>query len=201
MGERFLKFHSGGYYHVFNRGANREEIFRTSENYFYLIELVERFVVNGIQMIVYCLMPNHFHFLLRQTADYSVSQFIQAVFNIYSKAFNKAHHRKGTVFEGSFRAIEIYDQNHLLHLCRYIHRNPLEAGLAADLNDWPYSNYTEWANFTLPRTSEVRGSVPAMSGLDFFREHFSNAEEYRKFVADYHSPKKLENGFEELLLD
>ena len=89
-------------------------------------------------------MPNHYHFLLRQTGDYSVSEFMQSIFNAYTKAFNKMYKRTGTLFEGPFKAIEVLKEDHLLHLCRYIHRNPLEAGLVKNISDWPYSNYTEW---------------------------------------------------------
>jgi len=188
MGERILKFHPGGYYHVFNRGANRQEIFRSMENYLYLIDIARRFAEKGIQIIVYCLMPNHYHFLLRQENNYSISRFIQEVFNIYSKTFNRMYHRKGTLFEGPFRAKEVLEEKHLLHLCRYIHRNPLESGFVTDLKDWPYSNYIEWINGKLPRTLEVRGS-------------FNDPEEYRKFVFEYDPIKEKEKGLQNLLLD
>lgn len=129
MPARLVKFEAGGYYHVYNRGANRNDIFLSKANYHFLIGLMSRRIMNEISVIAFCLMPNHYHFLLRQNGKYLVSQFIQSVFNVYTKAFNRWHGRTGTLFEGPFKAIKIFHENHLIHLCRYIHRNPLDAGL------------------------------------------------------------------------
>ena len=96
---------------------------------------------NQLAMIAYCLMPNHYYFLLRQDGLIPISAFIQAVFNSYTKAFNLAFARTGTLFEGPFRAIAVEEYEYLLHLCRFIHRNPLEAGLVNHPAEWQYSNY------------------------------------------------------------
>jgi putative transposase len=182
MAARKVEFHEGGFYHVYNRGANKQNIFHRSSNYNYLISIIKRLMSKGIQVIAYCLMPNHFHFLLRQEAEYSVSQFVQSVFNIYSKAFNRMYDRSGTLFEGPFHAIEVFEKGYLIHLCRYIHRNPLEAGLVDDLMNWPYSNYLEWIN--------KRGNQ--LVDRHFIAEYFLNTAEYGKFVLDYQSLKRIE---------
>lgn len=77
---------------------------------------------------------------MRQDGNVAISNFMQDIFNSYSKAFNKMYNRTGTLFEGPFKSIHIDKDNYLIHLCRYIHRNPLEAKLVADLEKWSFSN-------------------------------------------------------------
>jgi putative transposase len=191
LAARKVVFHEGGYYHVYNRSANKQDIFLRSSNYHYLIGVIKRFVSKGIQVIACCLMPNHYHFLLRQEAEYSVSQLIQSVFNIYSKAFNRMYDRSGTLFGSPFHAIEVLHEGYLIHLCRYIHRNPLEADLVDDIRHWPYSNYLEWINKRNNRLVD----------RNFIDANFSNPTEYEKFVLDYQSPNKIEMDFQKYLIE
>ena len=145
MSKREVVFLSGQYYHVYNRGANKEPIFRDEQNYLFLLKRIKKYAAQyQIAIIAYCLMPNHYHFLLRQDGEATVSDFMQAVFNSYTKAFNKMYARTGTLFEERFRAIAVQKYEYLLHLCRYIHRNPLNAGLVKHPAEWPFSNYLEW---------------------------------------------------------
>jgi len=76
-------------------------------------------------IIAYCLMPNHYHWLIRQESELSVQLLPQRVFNGYSKNFNKRYQRSGTLFEGPFKANLVDNDEYLQHLCRYIHANPL----------------------------------------------------------------------------
>ncbi len=132
MARREIAFLPGMYYHIYNRGAGRSLIFRAEENYRFLLRRVrENTTTYDISTIAYCLMPNHYHFAFRQDGDRPISALMQAVFNSYSKAYNKAYHRSGTLFEGPFQAVAIEKFEYLLHLCRYIHRNPLDAGLVS----------------------------------------------------------------------
>ena len=176
MPQRKVVFHEGGYYHIFNRGANRQKIFCSDENYRYLVRTMNRIKPEGISVLAFCLMPNHYHFLVRQEAEEPVHVFIQGLFNVYSKAFNKMFRRTGTLFEGRFRAVEITENRHLLHLCRYIHGNPVQAGLVHCAEDWPFSDYRDWV-LKMQGTSRVPGN--------FLTENFQTPEEYRKFVEDW----------------
>ncbi len=89
-----------------------------------------------------------------------------------------------TLFEGRFRAKAIRTSNHLLHLCRYIHGNPVKDGLVAEPGDWPYSNYLEWI-----------GERPtALVDRGFIQEQFSNCDEYKKFLLDYLKTRCLPNN-------
>jgi putative transposase len=105
----------------------------------------------------------------------------QRVFNSYTKAYNKRYGRTGTLFEGPYKVIRIARPAHLLHLCRYIHANPVKDGLVAEVEQWPHSNYLEWVGLRLG----------TLFDRAFVREHFPSPESYAAFVQDYLREKKL----------
>ena len=145
MPRRVNNFMAGHYYHIYNRGAGRELIFFNPANYIYCLKLVKKYYRHySISVITYCLMPNHYHFLLRQDGDIPLSKFVGVLFNAYVQAVNRQRGRTGTLFEDRFKHIRIDKETYLLQLCRYIHANPVNAGLAANPDEWPYSNYREW---------------------------------------------------------
>ncbi len=181
MARRNVPFLPNQYYHVYNRGAHRIDIFRNDPDYTFLLKLVKKQAEKcGISIIAYCLMHNHYHFLLRQNSDIQISKFMQAVFNVYSKAFNSKYQLSGTLFEGPFRVIHVDRTEYLLHLCRYIHRNPLDAGIVVVPEQWHYSNYLEF----------IEKREGTLVDREFVKENFSSPEEYREFVMDYIPPEK-----------
>lgn len=183
MARRNVPFLPGYYYHIYNRGAHRLEIFRTDADYLFLLKLLRKQSLKyNISILAYCLMSNHYHFLLRQNGDLPVSDFMQAVFNVYSKAFNTKHKHSGTLFEGPFKAIWVDKPEYLFHLCRYIHRNPMDAGLVPDPADWQYSNYLEF----------VGKRAGVLVDREFVHENFGVAADYETFVMDYAPPEKTE---------
>jgi len=146
----------------------------------------------GISVIAYCLMPNHYHFLLRQDSTEAVGLLPRRVFNSYTKAFNKRYERSGTLFEGRYQAIHVDKDGYLLHLCRYIHANPVKHGLVSCLAEWPYSNYHEW----------IGARHGTLVDLNFVREHFPTAQTYSQFVLDHLAGlDKLPKGIEAYLLE
>ena len=192
MSKRDVVFLPGQYYHIYNRGANRELIFREPQNYLFLLKKIKQYAVQyQIAIIAYCLMPNHYHFLLRQDGETLVSVFMQAVFNSYTKAFNKKYARTGTLFEERFRAIAVAQYDYLLHLCRYIHSNPVNGGLTKDPGEWPFSNYLEWVG---RRSGTLFDSV-------FVAENFPNPAEYEMFVTNHVPPATLAEEIKKFLLD
>jgi len=192
MARRAVPFVQGNYYHVYNRGAGRQPIFRTDENYLFLLQRVKRHTADWqVAVIAYCLMPHHDHFVLRQDGELPLSGFIQAVFNSYTKAFNKQYNRTGTLFEGPFRALLVKEDEYLVHLCRYVHRNPMEAGLVTSLDDWPYSNYPEW----------IGRRDGALVDREFVRGNFPTPEAYIRFAVEYAPPKWMERAIRPLLCD
>jgi putative transposase len=187
-----LTWQNGMYYHIYNRGAHKVSIFREEANYFFALSKIKEYShTNHVTMIAYCLMPNHYHFLVRQDGKESAGNLPQSVFNSYTKAYNKKYEHSGTLFEGRFRAKAIQTKSHLLHLCRYIHGNPVKDGLVADPADWPYSNYLEWIN-------ERNGTL---LDRDFINNQFSNAEEYKKFLYEYLKSRQLPDDVTKLLDD
>lgn len=166
----------GHFYHLYNRGAHRLSIFREGENYLFVLRKMKHYCrALGLTPIAYCLMPNHYHWLIRQDGDQRAGLLPQRVFNSYTKAYNRRYGHSGTLFEGNYKAVAVESDEHLLHLCRYIHINPVKDGIVADVEAWPYSNYLEWIE-------EREGTLV---DLAFVREHFATPDAYRAFVEDY----------------
>jgi putative transposase len=192
MARRGVTFLPGQYYHVYNRGVNHQDIFRVQDNYRFLLKRVEEHASpNQMAMIAFCLMPNHYHFLLRQDGEIPVSDFIQAVFNSYTKAFNRAFARTGTLFEGPFRAVAVDKYEYCIHLCRYIHRNPLDARLVRHPAEWEFSNYKEW----------VGRRDDNLTNKEFIRDNFPRSEEYEEFVMNYEPLEKIKTSLKTLTFE
>ncbi len=192
MAHRKITFNPGELYHIYNRTPGQELLFRSADNYLFLLRrITEALTTFQFTLIAYCLMPNHYHFLLRQDGVQSPSTLIQQIFNSYTKAYNKMYARTGTLFESRFKAIHIDDESYLLQLCRYIHRNPLDARLVSDLSHWPYSNYLEWI--------EQRNGK--LVDREFIRIYFPTAQDYAKFVLEYDPPAKIKNTLQRYMLE
>ncbi len=183
MARRKTLFLPNNYYHIYNRGAHKTNIFRNDRDYVFLLKLVkEQAKKCDITVIAYCLMDNHYHFILRQNEDIEIGQFMQAIFNIYTKAFNDKYKQSGTLFEGPFKSIHIDRSEYLLHLCRYIHRNPLEASMVVRPEQWHYSNYAEF----------IGKRKGILVDKDFVKINFGTSEAYEDFVMNYITPEKTQ---------
>ncbi len=144
MPRRGLGFEPGMFLHVFNRGANRDRVFFERRNYEFFLRRARTYLrPPGIQAIAYCLMPNHFHLLLRVDEDV-LSKSIQRLLMSYANAVNLAYARSGPVFTGRYRALPVHSDRHLIHLSAYIHLNPCRAGLVDSPSDWDFSSYREY---------------------------------------------------------
>jgi len=153
MPRRPTPFMPGVYYHLYNRGNNRQAVFFESGNYLYFLRGVKKYVRQVAEIVAYCLMPTHYHLLVRvktsevsKTSEISpvVSRAMQKLLISYTKAINKRFSRVGALFQGQFQARPIQRYDHLLNLCIYIHANPVIDGLVTTPEDWAYSNYLEW---------------------------------------------------------
>ena len=129
----------------------------------------------NITIIVYCLLPNHYHFLLRQDGEDGANLVIQRAFNSYTKAYNKKYQHSGTLFEGNFQVKPVTHDAYMLHLCQYIHGNPIKHGLVKSLEDWPYSNYHEW----------VQTRNGTLVDHQFINDFFPNRQAYAQDVLAY----------------
>jgi REP element-mobilizing transposase RayT len=144
----------GQYYHIFNRGKNRDNIFFEDRNYRYFLQLYTKHIEPVADTYTYCLLPNHFHLLVRikfedeQTLGVSEtprvlkpSQQYGNLFNAYAKAINKAYNRTGSLFQNPFGRKPVDSDAYFLKLVAYIHQNPQKHGIAHDFRDWTYSSF------------------------------------------------------------
>lgn len=135
----------GEYLHIYNRGVNRERIFYTEGGYRLFMDLMAKSLMREFLSIhSFCLMPNHFHMIIRQEVQYAASKFVKSVCEPFSKIVNKWLHRHGHLFEERFRAKHIHDRSHLLQVSRYIHMNPVEARLVDSPLSWEFSSCVDY---------------------------------------------------------
>lgn len=150
----------GTFYHIYNRGNNKENIFLTDWDYQRFLDLWSKHIEPIAESYAYCLLPNHFHFLVRIRDEenllhnnvkskrlengmltYYLSNTFSNLFNAYSKYFNIKHNRTGKLFAERFRRKEITDDFYFTTLIKYIHNNPVKHGICDDFTDYPYSSY------------------------------------------------------------
>jgi REP element-mobilizing transposase RayT len=208
MPRRATPFLPDQYYHFYNRGNNRQAVFFERENYLYFLRGIKKYVRGHVEVIAYCLMPTHYHILVRikqlladQTSNLQTSEVLKTSevsshpvpeskavslamqkFGIsYTKAINKRFSRVGALFQGQFQGKPIKQYNHLLNLCVYIHANPVKDGLVALPEDWEFSNYLEWMNLR----------EGTLVNREFIEDNFGTPEEYKTLVMEYVKTRSL----------
>lgn len=155
---------AGRYYHIYNRGINSCNLFEESTNYEHFLRLYEKYIHPIADTYAWCLMPNHFHFLVRIKEEIEVNfndlpnpvrvqnsdristikqphLYFSHLFNSYTQAFNKKYQRHGSLFERPFKRIMIENELYLKYLVYYIHHNPVSHGFVEDMIEYPWSSY------------------------------------------------------------
>lgn len=173
MPRRQTEFIPGHYYHLYNRGNNRQNIFFERDNYLFFLKQFRCYLVEQtLDVIAYCLMPNHYHFLIcLQEPD--LSRKMHAFSLSYTKAINRRYQRCGSLFQGRFQAIHVDEEHYLLHLSRYIHLNPVKARLVQRPEEWEFSSYLEYAKLrqgTLPKTDKIHQQLDVAQSYQAFVE-------------------------------
>lgn len=190
-------------YHVFNRGINRQPTFTSILEYkraqetlnFYkfqkppislskflrLEDNKQRDILKILQqskklveIFCYCLMPNHFHFLLKQAEDKGISKFLSNLQNSYTKYFNTKHERDGSLFLDQFKAVRVETDEQLIHLSRYIHLNPHTGYITKtleELGEYPWSSFPDY----LAGQSQV-------INVGYILSFFGSSKKYKEFV-------------------
>jgi putative transposase len=182
MPARATLFVPEGYYHIYNRGSEKRTIFLSDKDYQnFLKRLQENTIKHGIDVLVYCLMPNHFHLLVRQKPQGSIQSFMHAIELGYAKFFNTKYERVGPLFQGRFKAKFIETDEYLLQLSAYIHRNPLGAKYSKNslrlLSSYPYSSYKR---YIMKEPSYIKTDII----LDYFSQTIPNLS-YKAFVEGF----------------
>jgi putative transposase len=139
-----VKINSDTYYHIYNRGNNKDFIFFENENYLYFLNQFKKHVSPFCEAYSYCLMPNHFHFFIRINESALFEKGIKNFFISYSKAINKKYNRVGSLFQGRYKASEITTDCYYTTVITYIHQNPVVAGLVKNMEDYKYSSYATY---------------------------------------------------------
>jgi putative transposase len=179
------------FYHIYARGANRQRIFREPADFEKFLKLFERYLsleeshdAHGVSfpnyykkldLLSFCLLPNHFHLLVYQYQQGAMSQCMKSLLTSYSMYFNKKYKRSGPLFESRYKASLISDDAYLEHITRYIHLNPRE------WRDYEYSSLP----YYLQQVSDVWIHPERITSL------FGSPAEYLKFLEDYEQTKEM----------
>ncbi len=147
------------YYHIYNRGTNRENIFREERNYTYFLKLYIQHIEPVTDTFAYCLLRNHFHVLVRIKSEEEIqadqtlrvskkplgsispSQKFSDLFNAYAKAINRAYGRTGSLFQHPFGRVSVTSDRQFWNVIAYIHQNPRKHKFVDDFRDWKWSSY------------------------------------------------------------
>lgn len=205
MPYRTVPFISNQVYHVFNRSIARLPIFIEKNDYERVMDLVnyyrfsrpplrfshykrlsieqkvefeKLFMINEnsmLDILAYCIMPNHFHFLLKPKKDNAVSDFMRNLQNSYSKYFNTKRERTGSLFQFMFKAVRMETDQQLLHVSRYIHLNPVTAYLR-EIKDLEAYEWSSFKDYVFNTSSFINKEMVLGS--------FKSKQKYRKFVFD-----------------
>jgi len=190
------------YYHIFNHANSDEDLFREPENYRYFLQQYYKHINGMADTYAWCLMPNHFHLLVRIKTKEAITPHLPGFknlegvassnllskqfsnfFNGYSKAFNKKYERRGSLFLKNFTKKEILQKDYLLAVILYIHLNPVKHGFTYRPENWKWSSYHNFHSERLP----------------FLNALFENPENYFKLhedkINDYTEYEKLESYF------
>ena len=171
-------------YHIYNQGNNQETLFLKNENYLQFLVLFRKFVSPYCKVLAYCLMPNHFHFLIHATNESEkairignidlceLSNGFRLLQSSYTTYFNKQYERSGSLFrqKAKSKSMADGDKHYGFTAFQYIHQNPLKAGIVSRMEDWLYSSYTDYMQL---RNGTLCDRELAFQLIGFDRENFA----------------------------
>ena len=192
-------FIANSYYHLYNRGVEKRTIFTDDQDYKVMLSYLKHYLspppphpthqkpntyqtsnyFQDIELACFCLMPNHYHFLIKQIPQNGITRFARSLFTRYTQYFNKRHQRTGSLFGSNYKAALIQSDEYLLHLSRYIHLNP---NSHAQSLTQAYSSYSDFLG--LRHTAWVKPQFI----LNLFRSSdstHSHHQTYLQFVQDH----------------
>lgn len=184
---------NGEIYHIYNRGSEKRNIFTQLRDYKRFKQTIYYYQYSGpkprlsisplksfqpdpskmlVEILCFCLMPNHFHFMVKQLKDNGISIFMSQLSNSYTKYFNTKYKRVGALLQGAFKSVLVESEEQLIHLSRYIHLNPVVSGICKFPEDYPWSSFDEYMN------GESLCSTSLVLSL------FSSKDKYAQFTKD-----------------
>lgn len=161
---------SGSYYHIYNHANGNEDLFREEKNYSYFLEKYSKYIDPIANTLAYCLMPNHFHLLVRikdvdnssmteTTNAYYYSNQFKNLFQSYTKSVNKHYDRKGSLFNQRFKRKCITSDDFLCTVLIYIHLNPVLHGFCKTPDQWKYSSYSAYFKDTAETKIDITEGI------------------------------------------
>ena len=133
------------WYHALNRGNRREAVFHKDGDYAAFVEaMIDARVRLPVDVLGYCLMPNHFHLVLRPKGDGDLGRWMQWLLTAHARRYHRHYGTSGHVWQGRFKAFPTQDDDHLVAVLRYVERNPVRAELVARAEDWAWSSVPGW---------------------------------------------------------
>lgn len=179
------------YYHIYSRGVAKQTVFNDDNDYAVFISLFKRYLSakeiknksrhsypnykGRLELLSYCLMPNHIHLLVYQEDERAIVDFMRSLLTSYGMYFNKINKREGPLFQSNYLASLIDAQSYLEHISRYIHLNP---------ENWETSNTTSLGYYLGNRSADWINRDKILGMFDM------NKEKYRAFLKDYKDHKK-----------
>ena len=188
------QFIENGYYHIYNRGVEKRDIFLDEQDYAVFLNYLKKYLspsssrsgsdphelATEIDLLSFCLMPNHFHLLVKQSTRSGITKLVRAICTNYVMYFNKKYERVGTLFQGKYKAVLVNKDAYLLHLSRYIHLNPFPKSNPKFYEYSSYSYYLGKKSANWLKTNEI---------LNYFKSArktgLKDMLSYESFVDDY----------------
>ncbi|MDR6406471.1 MULTISPECIES: transposase [Chryseobacterium] len=174
-------------YHVFSHVNGKELIFREETNYQFFLKQLDKYIIQIADIYAYCLLPNHFHLLLRFKNIEGINvedehQFLMKNFgnflNSYAKAFNKKYNRKGALFLNAVKRKKISDEKYLLKVLHCIHNNPINHGFVNKVDQWKHSSYNSYLNLEKESKLNRMEIMQYFDSLDVFKNYHQSNVEY-----------------------
>ena len=182
------------YYHVYARGRGKQPIFQDDEDYRVFLNLFKRYLsinesLDGsgrryhhlrdqVELLCYCLMPNHFHLLLCQIEKGAMSQLMRGLMTSYSVYFNKKYETSGPLFESRYKASIIATDAYLMHISRYIHLNP------DDWRAYPYSSIHAYFGIGQPEWLQQQKIIDLFGTTPIYADFLDDYADYKKSLEE-----------------
>lgn len=186
MRDKQIHSTSGSVFHVVNHSIDGRDLYYTPGDYKNYLRFFKEAITSDVSVLAYCLMPNHFHFLLQQNTPEAISSLFEATHKRYARYYNKEHEFKGRVFRTKLHYRETMDERYLLNTSAYIHANPVQAKLVELPEQWVYSNFLEC----------MRMRDGTLFSERFLSDVIGNPEAYRLKVIELAHKKSMQRAFE-----